>query len=169
MEDYSEEEIEEKPSLFKRIFVIIIAIFLLILMLSYFTLFGVRDILEGIAGSHKMQDDKIYFFNKTISFENNSYNRLLEIYDKNLGNEFKACLVGEYDKNYFIYDLYIPKTYEQKPSEVISEPCDSIISLHSHPKMFCIPSQQDFKTFKQEKSDLMLVMCEKDRFTIYEK
>jgi proteasome lid subunit RPN8/RPN11 len=169
MEDYSEEEIEEKPSLFKKISVIIIAIFLLILMLSYFTLFGVRDILEGIVGSHTINDDKIYFSDKIIYFENNTYNRLLGIYDKNLENEFKACLVGKYDKNYFIYDLYVPKTYEQQPSEVISEPCDSIISLHSHPRMFCIPSQQDFKAFKQEKSDLMLVMCEKDRFTIYKK
>ena len=169
MEDYLEEEIEEKPPLFKKIFVIIIAIFLLVLMLSYFTLFGIRDILEGLVGSHKIQDDKIYFSNKTIHFDNNSYDKLLEIYNKNLDKEFKACLTGVYDKDYFIYDLYIPKTYEQQPSEVISEPCDSIISLHSHPKMFCIPSQQDFKTFKQEKSDLMLIMCEKDRFTIYEK
>lgn len=168
MEDY-QEEIEEKPSLFRKIFAVIIAVFLLILMLSYFTLYGVRDILEGLVGSHKIQDDKIYFSNKTIHFDNNSYDKLLEIYNKNLDKEFKACLTGVYDKDYFIYDLYIPKTYEQQPSEVISEPCDSIISLHSHPKMFCIPSQQDFKTFKQEKSDLMLIMCEKDRFTIYEK
>ena len=169
MEDYSEEEIEEKPSLFKKIFIILIAVFLLILMLSYFTLFGIRDILEGIAGSHKIQNDEIYFSDKTIYFGNSTYSRLLEIYDKNLGREFKACLIGIYDKDYFIYDLYIPKTYEQQPSEIISEPCDAIISLHSHPKMFCIPSQQDFKSFKQEKSDLMLIMCEKDRFTIYEK
>ena len=169
MEDYQEEEIEEKPSLFRKIFVIIIAVFLLILMLSYFTLYGVRDILEGLVGSHKIQDDKIYFSDKTISFENNTYNRLLEIYDRNPDREFKVCLTGEYDTNYFVYDMYVPKTYEQQPSKVISETCDSMISLHSHPKMFCIPSQQDFKTFKEEKSDLMLVMCEKDRFTIYEK
>ena len=169
MEDYSKEEIEEKPSLFKKIFVVIIAVFLLILMVSYFTLFDIHDILEGIVGSHKIQDNKIYFSNKTIYFENNTYNRLLEIYNKNLGEEFKACLTGIYDKDYFVYDIYVPKTYEQQPSEVVSEPCDSIISLHSHPRLFCIPSQQDFKSFKQEKSDLMLIMCEKDRFTIYEK
>lgn len=169
MENYQEEEIEEKPSLFKKIFVVIIAVFLLVLMLSYFTLFNIHDILEGLVGSHKIQDDKIYFSNKTISFENNTYNKLLEIYDKNPDKEFKVCLTGKYDINYFVYDLYIPETYEQQPSEVISETCDSIISLHSHPRLFCIPSQQDFKTFKQEKSDLMLVMCEKDRFTIYEK
>lgn len=169
MEDYSEEEIEEKSSLFKKIFVIIIAIFLLVLMLSYFTLFNIQDILEGLVGSHKIQDDKIYFSSKTISFENDTYNRLLEIYDKNPDKEFKVCLTGKYDTNYFVYDLYVPTTYEQQPSEVVSDTCDSIISLHSHPKMFCIPSQQDFKTFKQEKSDLMLVMCEKDRFTIYKK
>ena len=168
MEDY-QEEIEEKPSLFRKIFAVIIAVFLLILMLSYFTLYGVRDILEGLVGSHKIQDDKIYFSDKTISFENNTYNRLLEIYDRNPDKEFKVCLTGKYDINYFVYDLYVPETYEQQPSKVISETCDSMISLHSHPKMFCIPSQQDFKTFKQEKSDLMLVMCEKDRFTIYEK
>ena len=83
MEDYLEEEIEEKPPLFKKIFVIIIAIFLLVLMLSYFTLFGIRDILEGLVGSHKIQDDKIYFSNKTIHFDNNSYDKLLEIYNTN--------------------------------------------------------------------------------------
>lgn len=170
--DINFEEQEEKPSIFKKIFIFLIGIFLLILILTYFLFGGVSYIIEGFAGANKIVDNKIILPDKQIVFENNSYNKLLDIYNQNKENEIKVCLTGIYNGNYTIYDLYIPKIYSQTTREVVSEPCyNSIISLHSHPRMFCIPSDQDFKSFStfEQENTLMMVMCKEKWFTIYPK
>src|SRR3989344_2748853 len=76
--------------------------------------------------------------------------------------------------SYYITEVLIPITYEQTYRSVTSEPCppNSIIDLHSHPFRRCLPSDQDFnnfKLFKEKNPDaLMVVMCEDNRFGIYE-
>ncbi len=166
IEDYE----EEKPSLFKRVFIIIIGLFLLFLIISYFSFLGVRGIFEGIAGSDKIEDNVIKFSEGKVIFENNTYENLLEIYNNDKGKEIKVCLQGyKENSNYYLTSLYIPKIYEQEVDRVVSEPCyDSIVSLHSHPRLFCIPSEQDFKSFSMydRENNLMIVMCSEKRFTI---
>ena len=105
----------------------------------------------------------------------NSLEKLKEIYFSDEKVEFKACLKGNKENDvYLIDDLYIPKIYSQKFNQVVAEPCssDSLVSLHSHPFRHCLPSQQDFRSFKQfkerNKDGLMVVMCEKNRFSVYE-
>lgn len=175
MEENHFQDEEEKPSILKRVFIVIITIFLLILILSYFSLWGVRDIISGLAESNKIKDNEIHFSDKTVLFENNTYEKLLQIYNNNKGKEIKVCLIGIFEdknKHYYINNLYIPKIYEQDFNRVVSEPCyDSIVSLHSHPRMFCIPSKQDFKSFTlyDKENNLMMVMCKENRFTVYPK
>ncbi|MBD3353193.1 MAG: hypothetical protein GF364_17065 [Candidatus Lokiarchaeota archaeon] len=172
-ENFEKEYEEEKPSILRKIFIGIIILFLLVLIVSYFLFNGVSSIVEGLIGSDEIEGNIIHFSGKKIKFENNTYNNLLNIYNKNKGKEFKACLKGKYNnKTYYIKSLYIPKTYEQRYDKVVSESCyDSIISLHSHPRMFCIPSEQDFESFSlyEKENMLMVVMCKEDRFTIYPK
>jgi len=88
--------------------------------------------------------------------------------------EFKACLLGEKNKNiYTINEMYIPKIFNRDYHSVLSEPCNesTIISLHSHPTESCKASDQDLKnleSFKETNPDaLMGIMCGFNRFIFY--
>ena len=167
---------EEKPNLFKKIFIIILGIFLIILAITYLSSNSlVNNILIGLIQSNKVENSivNINSTNKLI-FLNDSYEKLLKIYDNNSEREFKTCFKGKIDKgDYIIKEIYIPKTYSQTSNEVVSEFCsnDTIVDMHSHPLKHCIPSEQDFKSFKlfKEKSNnaIMAVMCERERFNFY--
>ena len=75
--------------------------------------------------------------------------------------------------DYIINEIYIPKTYTQTSNEVVSEFCskDTIVDMHSHPLKHCLPSEQDFNSFKSFKeisnNAIMSVMCERGRFNFY--
>ena len=169
------EEVKERK--LKKFFIISIGAFILIIFLIYILVNSIgSDILAGLISSSEIREDELDFsFNGKLIFMNNSLERLKDIYFSDEGVEFKACLVG-YKENdiYFMEDLYIPKIYSQRFNQVIAEPCpsDSLVSLHSHPFRHCLPSQQDFRSFKQFKERnedaLMIVMCEKNRFSVHE-
>ena len=182
MEDINEiKDIEiikdEKPSVIKKIFIIIIAVFLIILVITFLlTNSLIRSIFTGLIESSKIKIDtvKINSTNKLL-FLSNTYDELLDIYDNNPEKEFKVCLKGNIDNgDYFINEIYIPETYLQTHSQVIAEPCpdDSIVDMHSHPLKHCIPSEQDFKSFSSFKeisnNAIMAVMCERGRFNFYQ-
>ena|SRR3989338_3687585 len=172
---YSDGEIKE--SKFKKFFVIALALFLLVLFAAY-TLINAAgtDVLSGLALSYKAEKNEIDFsFGNKLIFEGNTLDELKEIYYANPNVEFKSCLKGEkINLSYHITEILIPITYEQTYRSVTSEPCppDSIVDLHSHPFRRCLPSDQDFsnfKLFKEKNPDaLMAVMCEDNRFGIYE-
>ncbi|MEK6835527.1 MAG: hypothetical protein AABX55_00705 [Nanoarchaeota archaeon] len=177
IENFDEnKEVEEKPKIFKKIFLIIIGVFLIILIVTYLlTNPIIRSIFVGLVESSKIKDNivGIDFKNKLI-FQNNTYDGLLNIYDNNPGLEFKVCLNGYIENgNYLINEVYIPETYLQTHNKVIAEPCpnDSLVDMHSHPLKHCLPSEQDFKSFKsfKERNDnaIMAVMCERGRFNFY--
>lgn len=165
-----------KPSILKKIFLIILALFLLFLIITFFvTNPQTRHILAGLIESSTLKDYEININNTNkLIFNKQTYNQLMELYNINLGKEFKVCLNGYMEEgNYYINKIFIPKTYLQTHNQVIAQPCPStsLVSMHSHPLKHCLPSQQDLKNFEIFKMDnpnaLMAIMCEKNRFNFY--
>ncbi|MEK6933175.1 MAG: hypothetical protein AABW56_05290 [Nanoarchaeota archaeon] len=171
-----ETEEEEKPSIFRKVFIMILGTFLILLLVTYFSFNPlIENIFIGLVKSDKI-DNNIVNINSTnkLVFQNNTYNDLLNIFDDNIEREFKVCLVGNIeDGDYYINGIYTPKTFSQTSSEVVSEFCDkdTIVDMHSHPLKHCLPSEQDFESFKLFKNinnnAIMGVMCEKGRFNFY--
>lgn len=178
----TEEEIlegvpEEQPEpTFKKVRVILLAFFLLTIFLVYIITLAGNNFLASLIESSIVKENKIDFsLNGKVVFLNGSLEKLQDLWVINPEIEFKVCLQGqEQGGTYYIDAVYTPKTYSQSVSQVRAEPCseDSLIDLHSHPLRHCLPSEQDFKTFKQFKERrplaLMAIMCEPTRFTIYE-
>jgi len=170
-------DLDEEDSFLKKISVIVIGVFIILLLLSYFlTTPAVRNVIIGMVESSNLEDDysmDIGGGNKLI-FINSSYIELLNLYDSNLDVEIKACLFGEIiGGDYFISEVVQPVIYSQSYDRVVSAPCSniSLVSLHSHPHMHCAPSQQDLESFSKLKETnpdiLMIIMCEEDRFNVY--
>jgi proteasome lid subunit RPN8/RPN11 len=176
MQDPVDESEEEKPSKFKKIYIFIISLFLLIIFIIYFTTTpGVRDLISGFIESSKLNEKEVAInsTNKLI-FEKESYDSLIELHNESVNREFKACLSGYIkDGDYHITTVIKPETFFQNYKQVIAEPCPStsLVDLHSHPFKRCLPSEQDFKSFQEFKSRnpnaLMAVLCEVDRFSFY--
>lgn len=175
MEDPPETFSEKHPKIVKFL-TISIAIFLLIIALTYLlTNFNVRYILAGLIESETIDDFQVELKSGGILvFTNNTYELLTEIYNNNPEKEFKVCLQGiTKDKDYIIDFIHQPKMFLQTHNSVTSEPCpkESLVSLHSHPLKHCLPSDIDLKNFnlfkQQNPKALMAIMCEKDRFNFY--
>lgn len=176
MDDIINQEPQEE-SKFKKIIIIIIGLFLLLIFLTYIITNAVGiNVLSGLIESSKVNNNTIDFsLNNQVTFINNSLEKLQNLWIINPELEFKVCLQGIINDNkYIISKVYTPKIYSQKVNEVVSESCpeDSLIDLHSHPFKHCLPSQQDLITFQKFKkiqpNALMAIMCEPERFTIYE-
>ena len=174
---YEELEEEFEESKWKKPLVITIAVFLLIIFLVYILANTIGlNVLAGLLESSKVNDNEIDFsFDGKLVFLGDNLDKLKEIYFTDQKVEIKVCLKGFIDDNiYYIDSLYIPEIYSQRFNQVVSEPCsdDSLVSLHSHPFKHCLPSEQDFISFEnfKEKNEnaLMIVMCEEDRFNVYE-
>ncbi len=169
-------EFEEKPSLFKKILIITLSIFLLILLLFYFlTSPQTKSIIYGFIESSKLIGNKIEIDKNTkLIFNDESLTTLNNLYNQNLEKEFKVCLKGiKINNTYYIQQTIQPKTFLQEFDKVIAEPCseDTLVSLHTHPLKHCLPSQIDIKNFQEFKrkqpNALLAIMCEKNRFNIY--
>ena len=88
---------ERKPSLFKKIFIIILGVFLIVLVITYLLSNSlVNNIFIGLIQSNKIENNivNINSTNKLI-FLDNSYEKLLKIYDNNSEREFKTCFKGK--------------------------------------------------------------------------
>ncbi len=170
-----EEELIEPHPLWKRILIIVIGLFLLGLILSYFLLsYPIFPILESLLESKNSEDNKITLDNLEIIFEGNTFDQLHTLYHSNQSVEFAACLNGEKQGNqYLINQVFEPEISSQTFNHVSFKPCptNSLILLHSHPYRRCIASEQDLITLeeiKQENPDiLMVIMCEPNRFSVY--
>ena len=175
MEDLEQEPTKEKPSIIKRISIIFLALFLIFLIITYLlTNSVVRNITAGLIESETIKNYQVEI-NKTtkLIFTEQAYDQLMDIYDDNLNVEFKVCLKGNIDGDYYINNIEIPKTYSQEYNQVIAEPCDSesLVDMHSHPLRHCLPSETDinsFNTFKETNPNaIMAVMCQRNRFNFY--
>ena len=113
MQEELPETFSEKHPLFIKIFGIIIGLFLLSLILVYFLLTPqIRSILSGLIESSKINNFEVELKagNKLI-FINETYEELTEIYNQNPELEFKVCLKGYIEKDYFITEIFRPKMY----------------------------------------------------------
>lgn len=174
--DLLEEEIEEKPSKLKKIFITLIYILLLVLILTFLlTNPTIRNAIVGLIQSSTIEDNiiQINSTNKII-FEKDTYPELIDYYNENKEKEFKVCLMGNFENgDYFIYEVYKPKIIFQTYTQVESYPCpsDTLIDMHSHPYRSCLASNQDLKNLERLKINnpnaLMAIMCEKERFNFY--
>ncbi|MBS3131841.1 hypothetical protein J4212_05385 [Candidatus Woesearchaeota archaeon] len=171
----SGKEESEGFRIFKKAIIVFVSIFLMFLFLSYFLLGNnIFDILASRSSSFTASNGRIIFGGGTITFQEEAYQNLLEIYNENQQHEFKACLMGyKSGKNYFVEKIEAPKIISQDFSSVRAEPCreGTIIDLHSHPYKSCYLSVHDLTTLKYVKAankDAFLgVMCEPDRFNFY--
>jgi hypothetical protein len=176
MDDYPEEESKLKK-LLKRTYVVGIALFLVFLFLVN-TLPGyhIVSLVSGRLVSSTLQEDYSFSLKNggIVIFQLAVFENLRELYLDNQQHEIKVCLTG--DKNnstYHVTGMYIPKIYHQDFRSVSSEFCNSetIVTLHSHPFLSCIFSDQDIKSFnnyrKSNPDALLGLMCEQERFTFY--
>lgn len=174
-----QEELEGEfleDSKWKKVLVGAISVFLLLLILSYFLVsYPLFPILESVFESETSKDNQILIDDLSIIFNEKSYSDLQLLYKKDQSVEFAACLIGEKDrKEYSITEVYQPEMTDQSFNHVSFKPCKQgdLILLHSHPYRRCIASQQDLITLNKTKQTnsniLMIIMCEPNRFSVYE-
>ena len=170
------EETEEKPQIFKKVLLGAFTIIVILMLIFYFmTTPLMQGIIIGLFESSTVDKNAVGIGQgKMLFFEDNTYDRLMGIYDKNPEREFKVCLIGRTNNgNYFINEVFEPKMIYQDVDKVIAEPCpdETLVSLHSHPFRQCLPSEVDLNNFellkKKNNKTLMAVMCEKGRFNFY--
>ncbi len=168
------EEVEEKP-LWKRILLLSITGFLILLMISFvFVSYPIGPLLEGKIESNIIKNNQIDVGEFIINFEGDSFKKLSAMYNPDQKTEFSACLIGEKKgDDYNIKSVYQPKMYKQTYNHVSFQACnqETIVMLHTHPYKRCIASDTDINTLKKtqqsNKDIVMVVMCEPDRFSVY--
>lgn len=180
-----EESIElkkEESKLFKflkRTYIVIIAFVLLTLLLvNTQTGYHLVSIISGNLVSSTLNEDYSFDLKQggKVFFEESFWSQLSEYYKENQKYEFKLCLVGykeENTDNFYVTNIYKPYIYKQDVFSVTSTPCNSstIVSLHSHPPLHCIFSEQDMRSYEQFKQinpdGIVALMCDKEKFTFY--
>jgi|SRR3989344_2225620 len=177
IEDKFNEEESKLHKAIKRIFIIIMALFLIMLILTYLVPGNnILSILEGRFVSVPIEEDFTANLDNggKVVFSSSVYEELKQIYLKEQKNEFKVCLVGnKILDRYYITELRTPKTISQDVFSVYAEQCskETLIPLHSHPFKHCIFSSQDIKSyelFKEINKDAIIgLMCEPARFNFY--
>lgn len=164
------ESFEEEKPLWKKILLFALGIFLLFILLGYF-LFPL-DTIASIIDSETIEEGLVEQ-DVSVLFENGSYEILLEKYNAQLTEEFKVCLLGNYDGVYHVRSVYDVVMYDQAFDHVVSEACpeETLIALHSHPYRQCLASAQDLLTLAKAKEAnpfaLIGIMCEPERFSFY--
>tara|TARA_Y100000310_G_C20624122_1_gene784926 strand:- start:240 stop:815 length:576 start_codon:yes stop_codon:yes gene_type:complete len=179
---YVEEEPEEKPSKLKKVWLVMVSIFLVLLMISFiFVTFPIGDIIQGKVESNLLKGDVIDLDDFKIYFEDNLEEVLESYYFNEQEVEISLCLEGyrEDDRHmtsfgdYFITSLYEPSVFSSAYNHVSFEPCskETVLILHTHPYKRCVASDTDLETLEKSKllneDVLMVVMCEPSRFSVY--
>ncbi len=175
-ENKKEEKDTEESHIWKiirRIFLIIIGLFLLILIL---TTTGLQHAIEKSIVSVVLQDNYALSLpnNTIVVFTEEAYLELWDYYASHQKQEFAVCLYGNLEnKTYIITTVSVPETFSATLYQVIFEGCDAsaIISLHSHPYSECVFSEQDIASYKKfaQKNPygMTAIMCEETRFSFY--
>lgn len=167
LDDLRDAKLEEVPERrgMKKLLWVLTAVFILSIVIIYFLPGDVLHILEGRIESSKLEGFTAEYDGGKVIFSEEVYNELKSLYLENQETEIKVCLTGEkVGEDYYITELYIPKTFSATVYSVVSEGCgDALISMHTHPFKHCLFSEQDI-----ESSEGMIgLMCEIDRFSFY--
>ncbi|MCM2325362.1 MAG: hypothetical protein NDI94_02775 [Candidatus Woesearchaeota archaeon] len=175
-----EEEIKEESKLLKAIkrgYIIIIS--LLLISLIFFSSsvgFHIISLFSGRIVSSPLNADYSFDLKEggRVVFEKDVFLGLQKIYDENQKHEIKACLLGRKDgRDYLVNSFYIPVIYNQEVYSVTAKICNSetIISMHSHPALHCIFSEQDvisFNAFRKVNPDGIIgLLCGRERMTFF--
>lgn len=164
--------LKEKYFTLNKWLLLIIGLFMLLLMLS---LSIPIERLNSFLAGDKIVNNIINSNGYNIIFSLDVYSELKQKFALS-DTEFEACLSGDIlNNNYIIDGMYYPEVISSSFVEVTSKACNSetIISLHSHPSMFCLFSRTDYKSYdliKQINENMMIgLMCDVDRFNFYRK
>lgn len=167
---------EENESNKKKIFVIILGIFMIFLLISYFIVYSGTNIhiIAGFIGSSNIKENIIELNELTIIINPDVQEELISHYIQNEGHEMKLCLLGDKNKDTIhITSIHYPNIISQSFQHVQSEPCpiETFISIHSHPNRQCIPSHQDLithKSIQKRNPDILsAIMCDTNRLHFY--
>ena len=177
-EEHEEYEEEKSPikRFIKKTVIFIVGVFLLILIVSYTAIGGyLFPVIDSLTSSYVLEDYSIVLPDGSrVVFEPEAYEKLKAIYFAEQKYEFKVCLLGrKQGASYIIHGLKVPEMHSQSFSRVVSELCDeeTIIPLHSHPRLWCRFSNQDIRSheaFLRVNPDALVgLMCDTDRFNFY--
>ena len=169
--------IEEQPQRLKKMLILFLTCFLLLLILSYF-LFNpfIFTLLSGFTETNTLNEENLLIIKKGTNFifEKEVYLQLKELFIKNEGQEFKTCILGKKEETtYHLTSLFTPEIYSQEFTKVVSAPCPAgtLIDVHSHPQNHCIPSYHDLQVLKRLKEEnpeiILAVMCNLNKFNLY--
>ncbi len=164
--------------------IIILSLFILILFLStYLVFFPLSRTVEGSFHSAALEANTLDVDQLHLEFQDNTAQKIQDLYLNEQQTEFSLCLFGEKtDPNdhkesistYSITSFMQPTQYSQTFSEVQFAPCpeNTLILFHTHPYKSCLASDQDIRTLRESQQQtpgmLMLIMCESERFAVYE-
>ncbi|MGM5481585.1 MAG: hypothetical protein ACQESE_04205 [Nanobdellota archaeon] len=152
----------------------------LFILLVYVILGPVEHQIIGQLNSEELVADKLELKGVTVFFENDTQDFLASLYESEQLTrlvETSACLKGDVRNNnteYHVKDIFYPEIIEQSQRHVRFKTCprDTIIMLHTHPRTRCAASQTDFDTLTYrhkagQEELLMLIMCEDNRYALY--
>lgn len=177
-----EELKKEESKLFKflkRTYIIVLALVIFTLLLvNTQTGYHLISLMSGNLVSSTLNNDYSFDLRQggKIYFVKNTWDMLSTYYDENQKYEFKLCLTGYKEENksdYYITGIYQPYIYAQDVFSVTAQLCNSstIVSLHSHPPLHCVFSEQDMRAYEQFQQinveGILGLMCDKERMTFY--
>ena len=129
------------------------------------------DSIPGLVKSRQMDSYGIELKGVMLVFSSGVYDEIVSYAIENEGNETKFCLLGEKQgSNILITSMFKPLIIAQDFQSVTSKSCPSgtIVSVHTHPLLHCIPSMQDYKALhSSQDAEYTAVMCERGRFYFY--
>ena len=150
--------------------IIIVILFLSLILVSY----PLDNIIRGQLESTPLRANTLLVDNYQIVFSDDVLGQLQQTYFQEQKVEFSVCLLGRVQEAaYTLTSLYQPRMYQQTFNHVVFEPCsqETLVMLHSHPYKSCVASQTDLQTLRRtqerNKATIMLVMCEPERFAVY--
>ncbi|MFH1065139.1 MAG: hypothetical protein V1734_01385 [Nanoarchaeota archaeon] len=174
--EVNEDEILSKPvkdesSKAKKAALFLMFGFIFFLIVSYSVAFLGMDSIPGLVNSRQMDSSGIELNGVMLVFSPGIYDEIVSYSAENEGVETKFCLMGEkMGENIFITSVFKPLIIAQDFQSVTSKSCPSgtMVSVHTHPLLHCIPSFQDYKALhSSEDAEYSAVMCEKGRFYFY--
>ncbi|MEK6864446.1 MAG: hypothetical protein AABX27_04085 [Nanoarchaeota archaeon] len=174
--EVNEEEILSKPvkdesSKVKKAALFLMFGFIFFLIVSYSVAFLGMDSIPWFVSGKQMGVSGIELKGVKIMFSSGIYDEIVLYAAENEGVETKFCLMGEKQgNNLLITSVFKPLIIAQDFASVTSRSCPSgtIVSVHTHPLLHCIPSLQDYKALHSSKdAEYTAVMCERGRFYFY--
>lgn len=172
LNELSEEELlaeeDSVPEWVQKYFVRAVAIFLVLLMLSFVYL---NYPVIGQLVSKPVNQNTLELKNVTVHFDDEPLSMIMSSYRLEVETPF--CLQGTREgQDYFITSAYVPTISDQSRTHVTHAACqETLILFHTHPYKSCLASATDLNTLasnqERDSNIIMVIMCEPNRFSLY--